>query len=508
VAAVVVSVSAATLLRLMLQPVLGERAVFPLAILAVAVSAHLAGMWAGVATMFLAIPIAVVLFLDRAGPAALGTPAWLQVLLSTAMAVPLCLLGGRFHHLVHELDQALHRERAARTEAEHANRAKDDFLATLSHELRTPLNAIVGWAHVLSTPGLDAATQQKAAQTIHRNAQAQNQLVADLLDVSRIVSGKLTLNVRTIDLHQVVQRAIETISPACQAKGIRVEAILDPGCGPASGDPDRLQQVVWNLLANAVKFTPTGGRIQVHLQPVSSHVEIVVADNGPGIPPERLARVFERFWQGDASPSRSHGGLGLGLAIVRHLVELHGGTVTAANRDAPAGAIFTVRLPMPVLAESATARARTDYSAGLEAGWSSPLPSLSGLRVLAVDDEKDTRELLRDILARCGAQVSIAASARDALSAIPSARPDVIVADIGMPEQDGYSFIAKVRALPTGEGGTTPVLALTAFARGEDRLKALKAGFDMHVPKPVEPIELATAIRGLADRRHPGYRSI
>ncbi len=386
--------------------------------------------------------------------------------------------------------------------AEQANRMKDDFLATLSHELRTPLNAIVGWAHILLTAGGDEATTRKGAATIYRNALAQNQLVSDLLDVSRIITGKLALKVSSIELVPVVEKAIETMSAAAQAKGIHLDVVLDPTAGLVSGDPDRLQQVVWNLLSNAVKFTPRGGRLQVRLERAGSHTEIVVADTGPGIPEDVLPRVFERFWQGDSSTSRAHGGLGLGLAIVRHLVELHGGTVAVANRQGTSGAVFTVRLPLRALAAAAaTPWAREPPSAHPDLAFDRP-PSLDGVHVIAVDDEPDARALVQEVLTRCGATVALAASAGDALAMVRHEPPDVVVADVGMPGEDGYTFIKKMRALPADQGGRTPALALTAFAGSEDRLRALSAGFAMHLPKPVDPVALAWAVRTLAEMRH------
>jgi signal transduction histidine kinase/ActR/RegA family two-component response regulator len=385
--------------------------------------------------------------------------------------------------------------------AEQANRAKDDFLATLSHELRTPLNAIVGWAHILRSEQLDPAVQRRGVETIHRNAIAQSQLISDLLDVSRIITGKLALSVRATDLVEVIQRAIETVSPAAEAKQIRVETILDTGVGAIPADPDRLQQVVWNLLTNAIKFGGKGGRVQVRLVRVGSHVEIVVADNGPGIPPELLPRVFERFWQGDASTARAYGGLGLGLAIVRHLTEAHGGTVSAANREGASGAVFTVHLPLPAVATPAADPA-PPAPAEIRDGRRGPVPtSLTGVRVLAVDDEADAREIMREVFARSGAEVLVASSAREALDLVLTHRPDVLVADVGMPGEDGYALITRLRTLSAGEGGNTPALAVTAFVRGEDRAHALRSGFDLHVPKPVEPVELVAAVRDLLDRK-------
>jgi len=430
-----------------------------------------------------------------------------QVLLLSGSAVALLLgvaatlaLRRFFRSLDATYTAAYQAQAESARRAEQANRMKDDFLATLSHELRTPLNAIVGWAHILLTHKSDAATTEKAASTIHRNALAQNQLVSDLLDVSRIITGKLALKVRPVELSSVVEGAIETVSAAAENRRIQLQVMVDPDAGPLMGDPDRLQQVVWNLVANAVKFAPRGGRVQVRVARVSSQLEIVVADDGPGIPADMLPRVFERFWQADSSASRAHGGLGLGLAIVRHLVELHGGTVSAANRGGGAsGAVFTVRLPVNAVAVAAPTPADSSPAA-IPAASVPPDRSLTGVYVLAVDDEADARDLLREILTHYGARVSLASSAAEALDLLVRDRPHVLVADLGMPGTDGYALIAKVRALSPGAGSRTPALALTAFARAEDRAHALGAGYDMHVAKPVDPDAVASAVKTLASR--------
>jgi len=434
-----------------------------------------------------------------------------QVLLLSGSAVALLLgvaatlaLRRFFRSLDATYTAAYQAQAESARRAEQANRMKDDFLATLSHELRTPLNAIVGWAHILLTHKSDAATTEKAASTIHRNALAQNQLVSDLLDVSRIITGKLALKVRPVELSSVVEGAIETVSAAAENRRIQLQVMVDPDAGPLMGDPDRLQQVVWNLVANAVKFAPRGGRVQVRVARVSSQLEIVVADDGPGIPADMLPRVFERFWQADSSASRAHGGLGLGLAIVRHLVELHGGTVSAANRGGGAsGAVFTVRLPVNAVAVAVAVAAPTpadSLPAAIPAASVPPDRSLTGVYVLAVDDEADARDLLREILTHYGARVSLASSAAEALDLLVRDRPHVLVADLGMPGTDGYALIAKVRSLSPGAGSRTPALALTAFARAEDRAHALGAGYDMHVAKPVDPDAVASAVKTLASR--------
>jgi PAS domain S-box-containing protein len=397
-----------------------------------------------------------------------------------------------------ELERLLASEKQLRRQAEEASRLKDEFLAVVSHELRSPLNAITGWASLLLMRQLDDRTKH-AIETILRNAQTQTQLVADLLDVSRIVTGQLRLKVRSFQLIPVIEAAIEVVRPASEAKSIRIETILDPSAGPIAGDPDRMQQIFWNLLSNAVKFTPKGGRIQVRLQRINSHVEVVVSDTGMGVDPKLLPFIFERFRQGDSSTTREHGGLGLGLAIVRHLVELHGGVVNAYSDGAGKGAEFIVQLPTLVSARtSQPGEERVHPSAG--GNLSGDVPALAGVRVLVVDDERDAREIISVILGEAGAEMATASSTREALDLVERWKPDVLISDIGMPGESGYDLIRKVRALPAGKGGQTPAVALTAYARVEDRLKILSAGFQMHVPKPIEPIELATVVASLAKR--------
>jgi PAS domain S-box-containing protein len=395
-----------------------------------------------------------------------------------------------------QMTDLLNREQAARKEAEQVNRLKDEFLATLSHELRTPLNAIVGWTHILRAGGLDVERTRQAIDTIARNAQAQAQLISDILDVSRIVAGKLRLELAPLDLGDVVRSAYDSVRPAAENKGIRVDMLMDPAAGPVVGDADRLQQVVWNVLANAIKFTPKGGRVQVRLELVNSSVRFIVEDNGPGIDPAFLPHVFERFRQGDASSTRPHGGLGLGLAIVRHLVELHGGTVDAFNRTDGTGAIFHLTLPRPALFTSDRAVVATEQRLE-ERPWSGSVTELAGTTVLVVDDDEDARDLLRFVLERCGATVHTAAGAASALAALHQHRPHVLLADVEMPDEDGYSLMARVRALPPEEGGAIPAAALTAYASAQDRLNALQAGFQYHVAKPFAPSELAAVVASL-----------
>jgi signal transduction histidine kinase/CheY-like chemotaxis protein len=387
-------------------------------------------------------------------------------------------------------------EQSARR-AHQANRMKDEFLATLSHELRTPLTAILGWSRMLRTGQLDPGRIERAFDAIERNTLAQAQLVEDLLDISRVVTGKLRLEVRPVDLVQVVRDAIESVRPAAEAKQVKLDAVLDPDAQGIMGDGTRLQQVVWNLLSNAVKFTTKQGRIHVALQRINSHIELSVADNGQGIAPEFLPYVFDRFMQGDSSFSRTHGGLGIGLAIVRNLVEMHGGTVEAHSEGVGKGATFVVRVPRaPVHLQSRDA-SLVHPTAPQTPSFECPA-ELVGLKVLVVDDEQDARDLIVTILERCGAESRAVSSTREALASLPAWRPQVLLCDIGMPDGDGYDLIRAVRALPAAEGGRVPAAALTAYARAEDRRRALMSGYQMHVPKPVEPAELAAVVANLA----------
>jgi PAS domain S-box-containing protein len=395
--------------------------------------------------------------------------------------------------------QALAREKAAREEAEEANRLKDEFLATVSHELRTPLTSILGWSNMLLAGRLEGEAHDRALDIIHRNAQSQNQLISDLLDVSRIISGKLRLDLRTVELPSVIEAAVEATRPAAEAKAVRLTTALDPRAGPINGDADRLQQVVWNLLTNAIKFTDAGGEIEVRLGSVDSRVEITVRDTGMGIDPEFLPHIFDRFRQADPATNRVHGGMGLGLSIVRQLVELHGGTVRAESEGVGKGATFVVSLPFVNFRRAPERAERLPLNPISHAELNCP-PSLQGLRVLAVDDEADTREMIRAVLEHCKMEVFTAASAAEALEAIGRSRPDVLLSDLGMPGEDGYALIAKVRALPAARGGQIPAAALTAYVRGEDRVKVLSSGFQLHVSKPLEPNELVAVVANLAGR--------
>jgi CheY-like chemotaxis protein/two-component sensor histidine kinase len=340
----------------------------------------------------------------------------------------------------------------------------------------------------------------RALDVIMRNADAQVRLIEDLLDVSRIIAGKMRLDVRPVDLQGVIQDAIDAVRPAADAKEIRLQCVLDPRAVGMTGDPDRLQQVVWNLLINAVKFTPKRGRVQVHLQRSNSHVEIVVTDTGQGISEEQLPHLFERFHQAGRIGTRSHTGLGLGLALVRHLVELHGGTVTAQSPGEGQGATFTVVLPVAIAHREQEEREARVHPTARAGSISAVGPSLRGVRVLVVDDDRDSLDLVESILVSSGAEVRGCASASEGLTALQEWRPDVLISDIEMPGEDGYTFIRKVRALDFTEGGKTPALALTAYGRIEDRLRTLSAGYGMHVSKPVDPAELAAIVASLAGR--------
>ena len=406
-----------------------------------------------------------------------------------------------------ERDLALESERAARVEAERQSRLKDDFLATLSHELRTPLNAILGWAQILSGGGVDPPGLVEGLATIERNARVQSQMIEDLLDMNRVLSGRVRLDVQRVDVASLVKAAVASVLPSADAKGLRMQTVLDPGIGPVSGDPARLQQVIANLLANAIKFTPRGGRVQVVLERVNSHLEVVVNDTGEGIAPDVLPTLFDGHRERDGGPSkRRFGGLGMGLSLVKRLVELHGGYVTARSAGENQGATFVVALPLAAVHDlgandadrqhprSQLSRPATDVD----------LPGLEGVKVLVVDDEPDARDLLRRVLQQRNATVFLASGARDAIDLVRQTRPDVIVSDIGMPNLDGYEMIRLIRSMPEEQGGRTPAVALTAFARSEDRRRAMMAGFQVHVAKPAEPAELVATVASLAGRTGRG----
>ncbi|MEP6743633.1 MAG: PAS domain S-box protein [bacterium] len=395
------------------------------------------------------------------------------------------------------LAELLDSERAARGEAEKANRLKDEFLATLSHELRTPLNAVIGWARMLASGRLDQDSSKHALEVIERNAWAQKQIIEDILDVSRVITGKLQLNLTPVDLITIVDAALDAVRPAMEAKEIKIETLIDSSLRLVSGDPDRLQQVVWNVLSNAAKFTPPGGKVEIAVAQNNAHVEIKVKDSGPGIDPAFLPHVFERFRQADGSTTRMHGGLGLGLAIVRHLVELHGGTIAVDNRKDGQGAIFTIRLPLP----SGELRFESMTAAASMLKEAQPGPSeLQGLRILIVDDETDALDLISVELAQHGASVSAVSSAEEALHSLSQGKFDVLISDIGMPQMDGYDLIRQIRKQEAGTQKSIPAVALTAYARVQDRMRAILAGYSTHVAKPVEANELVTVVASLAGR--------
>jgi signal transduction histidine kinase/CheY-like chemotaxis protein len=385
--------------------------------------------------------------------------------------------------------------------ANEASRLKDEFLATLSHELRTPLNAVLGYARMLRLGIMSADRAKSALDVVERNATSLKQMIEDVLDVSRIVAGRLRLDVQPVDLPGVLHEAIATVTPAADAKGVKVESVIDPLALSVSGDADRLQQIVWNLLSNAIKFTPRGGRVQLRLSRVDSHVEITVSDTGRGIAPDFLPHVFERFRQADATFSREHGGLGLGLAIARQLTELHGGTLTASSGGLGQGSTFTMTLPLMIVQTPATdGGTREQPRADRQAPALDTVPRLDGFHVLAVDDELDSLSLLRSVLESAGASVTTAASAAAALDIIRVRPPDVMVADIGMPGMDGLQLIRSVRQLDE-PARSTPAAALTAYARSQDRITSLASGFQMHLVKPIDPLELIVAVSTLVPRR-------
>jgi signal transduction histidine kinase/ActR/RegA family two-component response regulator len=395
-------------------------------------------------------------------------------------------------------------ESRARQEAEESNRLKDEFLATLSHELRTPLAAILGWAKLLRAGSIDAGMTARALEAVERNAQSQKQLIDDILDVSRIITGKLRLDVRPVSIVSVLEGALDSVRPAADAKRITLRVSVAPRLGVVAGDTDRIQQALWNLLTNAVKFTPEGGTVEVSVGREGSSALIEVTDTGRGIDSAFLPYVFDRFRQADASTTRQKGGLGLGLAIVRHLVELHGGTVWAESKGSGKGATFRMLLPLIESGQGpGEGEGKESTHPVSRQAPGQPLdcpPALDGLHVLVVDDEADALELLRAVFEGCGARVTAAGTASEALRALRDVRPDVLVSDIGMPDVDGYELIRRVRRLKPEEGGRTPAVALTAYAREEDRRKAVRAGFQTHLAKPAAPDELAEVVASLAGR--------
>jgi signal transduction histidine kinase/ActR/RegA family two-component response regulator len=492
IAVALASVAGATVLTAALWPLVKPTAT-PLFFAAVVVSSWFGGMWPGLAATVLSVVVTEMYFL----PPLFGFDAASAVRAASFVVVALLVASlydraraaqRRAEELAQAREELLRQEQGLRADAETTSRAKDEFLATLSHELRTPLNAMVGWLWWIREGGLDAARHARAIETIDRNCKALAQRIEDLLDVSRIITGKLRLDMTSTALAPAVEAAVEAVRPAAAAKRIS----LTVGLGevpPVVGDPDRLQQVVWNLLSNAIKFTPDGGRVELRLARIGRSVAVTVSDTGCGIATEALPHVFSRFSRGDTTGTR---GLGLGLALVRHLVEMHGGSVEVTSAGAGLGSSFVITLPAgaeavppaPVVPRPLAARAS----------------ALDGLRLLILDDDVDTRHVLETALGHMGAAVTAVGSAREALDAVGREPPDVVVSDIRMPGEDGYAFIRKLRALSPERGGRTPAVALTAYPRVEDRARALEAGFQMHVPKPVQPNELAAVVAALAGR--------
>ncbi len=398
-----------------------------------------------------------------------------------------------------ERQELLEREQEARAEAEMVNRSRDQFLTTLSHELRTPLNAIYGWARMLDTGRLDEPVIRRATEAILRNATAQVQLIEDLFDVSRVITGNMRLEVRPLNVAMVIESALDTVRPAATTKGVQLELVVDPAAGAMMGDPARLQQVIWNLLMNAVKFTPRGGRVTVHLRRVDAQIEIVVSDTGEGIAPEHMPRLFQRFGQADSSSTRRHTGLGIGLALVRHLVDLHGGTVKAHSAGPGLGATFMVTLPLAAVLEPPAVPPVSAVASVAGTDHLKPV-SLRDLRVLVVDDDAEGLELAALILINAGAEVRTSRSAAEAMAILERWSVDVLVTDLAMPNEDGFTLLRRARGVTMLRGRRLPAVALTAFGRAEDRIRVLAAGFSLHLAKPVNPAELVLCVASLGGR--------
>jgi signal transduction histidine kinase len=495
IAATVVALAA----RFLLKSALDNVAPFILFTLSVVVAAWYGGLGPGLLATALSVILGNYFFLEPLYSFRIRSGSdRLEEFLFLGIGVSISILSQVRLSLEAKRQQLLVSEQRARCAAEDANRLKDEFLSTVSHELRTPLTAIKGWAQMLRAGRLNSAQTAHGLETIERNAESQNQIINDLLDVSSIITGKMRLNVAPLKLGSVIEAAVETVRPAAEAKGIHLSVLLDPTAETVSGDAARLQQVVWNLLSNAVKFAPKGGCVEVSLERADSRVEIIVADNGQGIKPEFLPYVFERFRQEDSGTNRQQGGLGLGLAIVRHIVELHGGTVRATSEGLGKGATFTVALLISPVRGVSPDELRAKAAGERVAPQN--LPSLAGVRVLFVDDEADARELVAMMLAQGGAEVRTAASAAEGLAACDEWRPDILISDIGMPGEDGYVLIKRLRARESERGGHIPAIALTAYVRQEDRLRVLSAGYDSHLPKPVEPIKLLAVGASLTNR--------
>jgi len=505
-------VGAATLLRQLVDPLIHDQVPYFVYVGSVVLATWFCGVDAGIVSTILAAFIGNYLFVQPRYEFVPHGEDWLAMALFAALALGLVWQVGRWkraerslyaraHRMqeqAHQMREQTEELRRLNAEAERINRVKDEFLATLSHELRTPIHAVVGWAYLLKQGTLSRGQLAKASDTILRNSQLQIRLIDDLLDVSRIIGGKLDLNLAAINVADVVQQALDIVQPAALAKDIDLRTSLSHDA-VLVGDADRLRQVVWNLLSNAVKFTPKHGWVQVRGEKKESQIHLTVSDSGMGIEPEFLPHLFERFTQADSSTTRRHGGLGLGLAIVRHIVELHGGTVSAASEGKDKGATFRVTLPIRAVAEPLDGDEklrRTDEEAEKAV---EPL-ALQGIRVLVVDDEPDARTLVEAVLRQYGAVVRAAGSAQEAFQEVRRWRPNVLVADIGMPVEDGYSLLRRVRALSASEGGSVPAAALTAYAQDEDRQRAFAAGFQEHVAKPVPPERLASVVARLASR--------
>jgi signal transduction histidine kinase/CheY-like chemotaxis protein len=490
----------ATILRAAADPLIHDQIPYFIYVAAVVIATWFCGIGGGVVTTFISAFAGNYFFVPPRYEFVPHGEDWTAMALFAVVAFGLVGLVGRWRLAEIELRRQAEQLVALNAEAERVNRVKDEFLATLSHELRTPLNAILGWAQMLDSGRLDAARRKEAVQIILRNVQTQSRLVNDVLDVSRIISGKMHLEMAPVDLSAVVSSALDTIRPAANVKGIEVATSFAPRVA-VTGDIDRLRQIAWNLVSNAVKFTPPGGRIEVTTGMRGLEAVFTVEDSGVGIDPAFLPFLFERFRQADSSTTRQHAGLGLGLAIVRHLVELHGGSVKAESAGYDRGATFTVTLPV-----RPTTASRPGLVVAPVDGIAASRPELTGLRVLAVDDEPDARDLLASALSQFGAEVRTVASVRDALETFARWRPHVLVADVGMPIEDGFDLIRQVRALAPSSGGAVPAVAVTAYAQDEDRVRALSAGFQEHMAKPVLPEELAIVVAQLAsrDRLHTG----
>ncbi len=496
-------VAAATVLRFLVDPLIHDQIPYFIYVASVVVATWFCGVDGGVLSTVVAAFVGNYFFVSPRYEFWPHDEDWIAMSLFSAVAFGLVWLVGRWrraernlHAFAGQLQVQTDELRALHEEAERVNRVKDDFLATLSHEMRTPLNAILGWARMLDDHNLDDARRHQAAQVILRNAKAQSRLISDLLDVSRIISGKMRLELSTVDLAEVVHNALDLARPAARAKGIALHADLSRAV--LVGDADRLQQVAWNLLSNAVKFTPTEGRVDVRVEADDTRATLRVADNGVGVAPDFLPHLFERFSQADSSSTREHGGLGLGLAVVRHLVELHGGTVAAESPGRDCGTAFTVTLPLRAAADIPVGTLPDGVRAE-PAPREARQPALAGMRILVVDDEPDTCELLATTFAEFGARARAAGSAQEAMRVLRAWRPDVLVADIGMPVEDGYHLIRLVRALGS-DAASIPAVAVTAYAQHEDRVRALAAGYQEHVAKPVDPRELALLVDDLVRR--------